>query len=88
MDHELHLQDEFIAGILNQLYMNREKHKKHHDRDIHFMYEIGNEQYGQLGGAIALDDIERQEQEIYHTAAILYELLERVENAKKAILEN
>lgn len=66
--------DDFMAGILKQLYQNRENHKNSESRDVDFMYKIGAEQFGQLGKALSDGDMEKAELEVFHTAAILFEI--------------
>jgi hypothetical protein len=70
--------DDFMGGVLTQLYQNHENHKNSEKRDSDFMFKIGAEQYGQLGKALADGDMEKAEQEIFHSAAILFELFIRV----------
>lgn len=70
--------DEFMGGILKQLYQNRENHQNSESRNTDFMFQIGVEQMGQLGKALADGDMEKAETEIFHTAAILFEIHIRV----------
>jgi len=70
--------DEFMGEILNQLYENREVHQDHKGKGISFMILILFEQVGHLADAIARKDILRSKKEIFHVAAILYELYERI----------
>lgn len=80
--------DDFMSGILEQLYQNRENHQKHSARDMDYMFKIGAEQFGQLGKALADNDIELAQREVYHTAAILFELHVRLKGNHNANGDN
>lgn len=70
--------DDFMSGVLEQLYQNRGNHQNSAKRDVDFMFKIGSEQFGQLGKALADGDMEKAEREVFHTAAILFEIHVRV----------
>ena len=70
--------DDFMGRVLQQLYMNRDNHKNSEARDVDFMFQIGAEQYGQLGKALSDGDMDKAEIEVFHTAAILFEIHTRL----------
>ena len=70
--------DEFVHAVLDQLYANRTKHVDSKTKSIGYMFGILTEQVGQLGKAFADKDYEKMEIEVGHSAAILFEVWERV----------
>jgi hypothetical protein len=71
-------ENDFMAGILQQLYRNRDNHEDSALRDINFMYQIVVEQVGQLGKALADQNDARGIIEVFHVAAILFEVFIRL----------
>ena len=74
--------NEFNTGILDQLLQNRENHKKSHDKSIERMALIGGEQMGQLQIAVEREDWKNVDKEVFHVAAILFEIWERARDKR------
>jgi hypothetical protein len=72
------VENDFMAGVLAQLYQNRNNHEDSESRDVDYMFKIGAEQYGQLGKALADGNTARAVIEVFHVAAILFEIFARI----------
>ena len=73
------LYHEFMGEILNQLYENRENHRDHKGKGISYMAYTLFEQGGHLADALREKNWKLARREVFHVAAILYELYERIE---------
>jgi len=75
--------DDFMSGILEQLYKNREKYEDNERKDESYFFKVSSKQFGQLGAALAGEDWERASLECFHLCAVVFEVWERANKKLK-----